>query len=61
MTFNPGSTTATVTVTVADDALVENTEQFTLSLTSNNQNVAISPTQNQATGNILDNDSTPQN
>ena len=61
VTFNPGSTTATVTVTVADDALVENTEQFTLSLTSNNQNVAISPTQNQATGNILDNDSTPQN
>ena len=60
MTFNPGSTTATVMVTVIDDTLIENTEQFALSLTSTDQNVAISPTQSLATGNILDNDSTPQ-
>ena len=60
MTFNPGSTTATVMVTVIDDTLVENTEQFALSLTSTDQNVAISPTQSQATGNIIDNDSMSQ-
>ena len=60
LTFAPGDTSKTVTVTTTDDALdEEDTETFTLTL-SDPTNATLSPTAATATGTIRDNDALPR-
>ena len=55
LTFSNGSTDPqTVTISTASDTVVENTETFNVSLTTNEANVTVVPTSSVATVNIQD-------
>ena len=57
VTFLPGETTASVSVSIVDDSNIEDTEMFTATLTTTDSNVVIGDDDN-ATVTILDNDRT---
>ena len=65
LTFNPGETVKTVTVTVLNDAIVEDPEAFTVQINNANyaegtpDEVALTITDNSGVGNIVDDDHTP--
>ena len=57
VTFQPGESTASVSVSIVDDSNIENTEMFTARLTTTDSNVVIG-SDDTATVTILDDDRT---
>ena len=55
VTFQPGESTASVSVSIVDDSNIENTEMFTARLTTTDSNVVIG-SDDTATVTILDDD-----
>lgn len=59
VTFNPGDTSKTIQVSINGDRLVESNETFMVNLSNMSDNATISPTADQGTGTIVNDDHAP--
>jgi len=58
VTFLPGNTTVCETIGIVNDSIVEDTESFSVTLASNDSQVTVNATSDEATILITDNDRT---
>ena len=56
LTFSPEERRQTLSITIIDDTVLEDTEQFSVSMTQSDQRAQVMETQNMTTVMIIDND-----